>query len=84
MKHNRFAVVRDWEDTVSAEEECLRRIQLATFDLGISCDIVDTSYRLITDRSVVVSSKSHDFVLHLHYCSGKAENVFPSYRYGTL
>ena len=76
MKHNRFAVVRDWEDTVSAEEECLRRIQLAAFDLGISCDIVDTSYRLITDRSVVVSSKSHDFVLHLHYCSGKAENVF--------
>lgn len=76
MTHNRFAVVRDWEDTVSAEEECLRRLQLSADDLGVVCDIVDTSYRLINDRSKTISSESHDFVLHLHYCSGKAENVF--------
>ena len=76
MIHNRFAVVRDWEDTVSAEEECLRRIVVAASDLGICCDVVDTSYRLIENRGVTVSSESYDFVLHLHYCSGKAENVF--------
>lgn len=81
MKYNRFAIVRDWENTISAEEECLQRLCIAARDLNVECDIVDTSYRLIEDRERRISSRTHDFVLHLHYCSGKAEDVFS---FGTL
>ena len=75
MKY-RFAIVRDWEDSVSAEEECLRRFEKAAELIGLKCDIVDTQYRVIADRTIKVTKETHDFVLHVHFFSGKAENVF--------
>ena len=71
----RFAVVKDWENTVSAEEECIKRIVEGAAEAGYACDVVDTSYRLISNRKKITSA-THDFVLHIHYCSGKAENIF--------
>lgn len=71
----RFAVVKDWENTVSAEEECIKRIVEGAIEAGYACDVVDTSYRLISSRKKITSA-THDFVLHIHYCSGKAENIF--------
>ena len=70
----RFAIVKDWEDTVSAEEECIERIVRGAQSLGLQCDVVDTSYRLLKERTKI-SQDTHDFVLHIHYCSGKSENV---------
>lgn len=46
----RFAVVKDWENTVSAEEECIKRIVEGAAEAGYACDVVDTSYRLISNR----------------------------------
>ena len=76
MIFNRFAVVLDWENSVSAERECVQRIWHAAQILGLECDIVDTQYRLVENRNITISNSTHDFVLHVHFCSGKAENVF--------
>ena len=37
----RFAVVKDWENTVSAEEECIKRIVEGAAEAGYACDVVD-------------------------------------------
>lgn len=72
----RFAIVRDWKNEVSAEQECLERIKNAAADLNIKCDVVDTEYRLFSDPRIKASKLTHDFVLHVHFFSGKAENLF--------
>lgn len=76
MMKKRFAVVLDWENSVSAEAECVRRFKCAAEILGLACDVVDTQYRCIDNRRIKVSKLTHDFVLHIHFFSGKAENVF--------
>lgn len=72
----RFAVVMDWENSASAEAECVRWFKYAAEILGLACDVVDTQYRFIDNRQLRVSKQTHDFVLHVHFFSGKAENVF--------
>ena len=42
----RFAVVKDWENTVSAEEECIKRIVEGAAEAGYACDVVELQIHL--------------------------------------
>ena len=77
MLKKRFAVVKEWKHTVSAEDECLMRIKQAAKKLGYLCEAVDQDYRRIdVDSSLIATEKDFDFVIHIHYCSAKKNNLF--------
>ena len=73
---NRFAIVKEWSHTVSAEDECIARIAEAAKVAGYQCDIVDQEYRLIDNRNIVADENTHDFIIHIHFCSSKINNLF--------
>lgn len=77
MLKKRFAVVKEWNHTVSAEDECLQRIKHAALEVGYSCEFVDQEYRRIeVDSSQIADEKNFDFVIHIHFCSSKINNLF--------
>ena len=51
--HNRFAVIKLWENTVSAEDENISRLVSAARELNLECVPVDRNYRLICDKSII-------------------------------
>lgn len=74
--YKRFAVVKEWFHTVSAEDECIQRIVESAKIAGYQCDIVDQEYRLVADNTKIATEKTHDFVLHIHFCSSKINNLY--------
>lgn len=74
--HNRFAVIKLWEDTVSAEDENISRLVSAARELNLECVPVDRNYRFICDKSIIADEDNFDFVIHLHFDSSKINNLF--------
>lgn len=74
--HNRFAVIKLWEDTVSAEDENIARLITAAQEIGVECIPVDRNYKILPDKISTATEESFDFVLHLHFDSLKINNLF--------
>lgn len=74
--NNRFAVVKMWKDLKVAEDENIERIKIAAQQLGIECVVVDEFYRYIDSPLKVATEESFDFVMHLHFCTKKINNLF--------
>lgn len=74
--HNRFAVIKLWEETVSAEDENIARIICAAQEIGVECIPVDRNYKILPDKISTATEESFDFVLHLHFDSLKINNLF--------
>ena len=74
--HNRFAVIKLWEDTVSAEDENIARIIAAAHEIGVECVPVDRNYKILPGKTSTATEESFDFVLHLHFDSLKINNLF--------
>ena len=74
----RFAVVKEWNHTVSAEDECLMRIKNAAKLKGYDCELIDQNYRRIeVDSTKFATEQEFDFVIHIHFCSAKKkQSVF--------
>lgn len=74
--HNRFAVIKLWENTLSAEDENIARLINASKEIGIECIPIDRNYRFISDRTKIANEEEFDFVIHLHFDSVKLNNLF--------
>lgn len=74
--HNRFAIIKLWENTVSAEDENIARIINAANSLGLECVPIDRYYRVIDNKEIIADEDQFDFVLHLHFDSVKINNLF--------
>lgn len=72
----RFAIVKLWPDTKTAEDECIARLKISAAKYGIECFEIHPDGRLIDDVETVVDGKTVDFVLHLHYDTPKFYDAF--------
>lgn len=72
----RFAIVKLWPELKTAEDECIARIKLAAAAIGVDCVEINFEGRPIADPSRVLTKSDVDFVIHLHYDTPKAYDIF--------
>jgi hypothetical protein len=72
----RFGVIKLWPDIKVAEDENIERLKKSAHSLGLECIVVDWRGRLMTPPFTQMTQKDLDFVIHLHFETPKAYNIF--------
>lgn len=72
----RFAVVKLWPGVNAAEDENIARMKNTARDLGIKCVEITPDGILIGSNNERITKKNCDFVIHLHFETPKAYDVF--------
>ena len=80
---NKFAVVCEWPNIISAENEFIRRLQLASKKIRKRCIVID-SRGIILDKFNLqdfdigkkIANSDVDFVINLHFASAKNYDGF--------
>lgn len=77
---NRFAIVNTWPHFKAAEHEAMERIRNAATAIGKECIFVDRFLNKIEEQQPTeMSADEVDFVLNLHFESGKVYDAFSFY-----
>ena len=71
-----FGVVRLWPGINNAEVEVIERLKLAARKLGLTCVEISPNGCRADSPNVRVTHEDLDFVLHLHYETPKAYDIF--------
>ncbi len=72
----KFGVVKLWPGIKVAEDEVIARLKVAATKLGLTCYEVTPDGRLLDSPNVRMTQKDLDFVIHLHFETPKAYDIF--------
>ncbi|HUB27510.1 MAG TPA: glycosyltransferase [Tepidisphaeraceae bacterium] len=72
----RFAVVKLWPKIRAAEDENVARMKLTAKSLGLECVEITPDGRALNPPHELLTQSDIDFVIHLHFETPKAYNVF--------
>lgn len=72
----KFGVVKLWPGIKVAEDEVIARLKVAAAKLGLTCYEVTPDGRLLDSPNVRMTQKDLDFVIHLHFETPKAYDIF--------
>lgn len=72
----RFAVVKLWPKLKAAEDENVARLKITARSLGLECVEITSDGRALEAPHQVLSQGDLDFVIHLHFQTPKAYDVF--------
>jgi hypothetical protein len=72
----RFAVVKLWPKIRAAEDENVARMKLTAKSLGLECVEITPDGRALLPPHNLLTQDDIDFVIHLHFETPKAYNVF--------
>jgi len=72
----KFAVVKLWPELKTAEDECIARIKLAAYEIGLECLEINSDGFFLIEPTKRVSQNNIDFVIHLHFDTPKSYDAF--------
>lgn len=72
----RFAVVKLWPGIKAAEDEFIARLKTSAMHLGLECLEITADAHLCDNPNILISQKDVDFVVHLHFETPKAYDIF--------
>jgi hypothetical protein len=72
----RFAVVKLWPNIKAAEDENIARLKITAKSLGLQCVEITPDGRLLDPPHTLLTQNDVDFVIHLHFETPKAYNIF--------
>ena len=76
MLHRKFAVIKFWPRTQSAEDEFIERLKIAAESIGLKCLVVDSFARLINPPNTPLTKDDVDFVISPHFEAPKQFDIF--------
>lgn len=72
----RFAVVKLWPKVKAAEDEFIARLKNTARELGLECIEITMDGHLCAPPYTRITQKDVDFVIHLHFETPKAYDIF--------
>lgn len=77
--HRKFGIIKLWPGVQVAEDENIQRIKRSASRLNIECFELDWQGRLIDESHTKMTADELDFVIHLHFETPKAYDIFSFY-----
>ncbi|WP_175894510.1 glycosyltransferase [Burkholderia cepacia] len=72
----RFGIVKLWPKIKTAEDENIARLKNTARSLGLECVEVSPQGELLGSDGIFVSKENCDFVIHLHFETPKAYDIY--------